>query len=92
MLACSRLETEDPAKVEEYLREVGGDTHTPLRVAMIPARVRRGYKLSATPVTLMVGNDGIVEQSWYGLWDDMEVTQADSVFGFTFSPHPTSGQ
>lgn len=79
-------ETEDPAKIEEYLREIGGGLPVPLRVAMISADVRRSYKLTATPITLVVASDGTVEQSWQGLWGGPEITKAGSVFGFSFSP------
>ncbi len=79
-------DTEDPAQVEEYLREVGGEPRASLRVAMASADVRRSYKLTATPITLVVANDGTVEQSWQGLWSGREVTKASSVFGFSFSP------
>jgi peroxiredoxin len=78
-------EAEDAVKVEEYLRAVGSDARAALRVAMIPAAVRRTYKLSATPITLVVANDGTVEHSWSGLWGGPDVAQASAVFGFNFS-------
>lgn len=85
-------ETEDASKVGAYLREVGGDQGAAMRVAMISAGVRRSYKLSATPITLVVANDGTVEQSWSGLWGGTDVAQASSVFGFSFSSHLSSTQ
>jgi hypothetical protein len=85
-------ETEDASKVGAYLREVGGDQGAAMRVAMISAGVRRSYKLSATPTTLVVANDGTVEQSWSGLWGGTDVAQASSVLGFSFSSHLSSNQ
>lgn len=56
---------EDRAKLEDYLRQFGcdGASSTPLRVALVPDDVLRSYKLSATPTTLVVNNDGAVERA-----------------------------
>lgn len=77
---------EDEARLVEYLREVGcaHDSRTPLRVALVPEEVRRAYHLSATPITLLVANDGTVRKVWVGRWTEAEKSDAGSALGFSF--------
>ncbi|HEX6182745.1 MAG TPA: redoxin domain-containing protein [Pyrinomonadaceae bacterium] len=79
-------EAEDKPRLEEYLRSVGcaSDSPKPLRVAFVPKEVRRNYKLTATPVTLLVSNDGTVEKLWEGRWGDVETTDAGRTLGLDF--------
>ena len=78
---------EDKSRLEDYLRLVNcaSDSQTPLRIALIPEAVRRDYKFSATPITVIVANDGTVEKQWVGRWDAQAVTDANLIFGFAFS-------
>lgn len=81
-------DSEDKSKVEEYLRSVGcgADSTTPLRVALVSEEIRRQYKLTATPMTLLVASDGAVEQVWSGRWDASALAGAGPIFGLNFSP------
>lgn len=72
-------ETENRSKVEEYLRAVGCEG---LRVAFVPKDVFASYKLSVTPTTLVISNQGKVDQIWIGKWDTSIVPAASSFFGF----------
>lgn len=74
---------EDRAKLEDYLRSFNcaGDSLTPLRVALVPDAVRRAYKLSATPITMLVAGNGTVEKVWTGRWDAKAIAEANSLFG-----------
>lgn len=85
---------EDRAKLEDYLRQFGcdGASPTPLRVALVPDEVRRSYKLSATPITLVVNNDGAVERAWAGRWDEAQAAEAGKLFGLDFSAASGSGR
>jgi peroxiredoxin len=78
---------EDRAKLEEYLRRYGcdGASPTPLRVALVSDEVRRSYKLSATPITLIVAGDGAVERAWEGRWDAAQAAEAGRLFGLDLS-------
>lgn len=78
---------EDKTRLVEYLREMGcaADSRTPLRVALVPEEVRRDYHLSATPITLIVSNDGTVRKVWVGRWTEAEKSDAGSALGFNFS-------
>jgi peroxiredoxin len=82
-------EAEDKPRLEEYLRSMGcaADSQKPLRVAFIPKEVRRKYKLTATPVTLLVSNDGTVEKWWEGKWGDAERDDAAKTLGLDFGGH-----
>jgi peroxiredoxin len=77
-------DSEDRKKLEEYLRSVGcgTDSQTPLRVAYVSPDVLHSYKLTSTPTTLVVANDGTVEQSWLGRWNAPALDSANSIFGF----------
>lgn len=64
-------DAEDKVKLGEYLREVGS-AHPPgitFTTAIITKEVRRKYKLSETPLTLLIANDGTVKEVWAGRWD-----------------------
>jgi peroxiredoxin len=80
-------DSEDKSKIEEYLRSVGcaNDSSTALPVALIPEDVRRRYKLTATPITLVITNDGTVEEAWSGRWNAPALARANSIFGLDFS-------
>jgi peroxiredoxin len=87
-------DAEDKSKLEDYLRAVNcaGDSQTPLRVALNPEAVRRAYKFSATPITVIVANDGTVEKHWAGRWDAQGLADAGSIFGFAFSHNLSARQ
>ncbi len=80
-------DAENKEKLEEYLRSVGCPTDVPdaLRVVLAPNGVRRNYKLSATPITLVVANDGRIEQVWDGRWDERAASAASATFGVKFT-------
>lgn len=82
-------EAEDRTKIEEYLRNVGcsQDAQTPLRIAFISKDVRDSYRLNATPITLIVANDGTVTKSWPGKWQEAETADANMIFGFNLTNH-----
>lgn len=75
------------ANVADYLREVNcaSDAATPLPVGFITEAVRRDYKLSATPITLVVANDGRIEKAWVGRWNATVLAEAQSFFNVNFS-------
>jgi hypothetical protein len=54
-------------------------TKTPLPVLFFNDESLGSYKLTATPTTLLIDEDGKVEHSWVGKWDEsrsMEVAAA----------------
>lgn len=56
---------EDPVQVRDYLSEHDlGE----LPVVFVDASVRQQYRFSATPTSLAVSGDGVVEHFWRGLW------------------------
>jgi peroxiredoxin len=81
-------QAEDAAKVEDFLRGMGcsSESNTPLRVARVPRNVLGEYKLSATPITLIVANDGRVEKAWNGQWSNDELATVYPIFGLNVSP------
>jgi len=54
-------------------------TKTPLPLVFFDSESLGSYKLSATPTTLLINEDGRVEHAWVGKWDEtsaMEVAAA----------------
>ena len=77
-------EAEDKTALKNFLREMAlsSDSTTPLRVAFIPDDIKRDYKLSATPITLIADNRGVIEQSWVGAFRANALTEVNSVLDF----------
>jgi hypothetical protein len=74
-------ESENKASLIAYLHSVGCDS---LPVALAPNSVRDSYKLQSTPSTIIIGNDGIVQEAWAGKWTPDTVNAAGSIFGLSF--------
>jgi hypothetical protein len=54
-------------------------TKTPLPLVFFDSESLGSYKLSATPTTLLINDDGTVAHAWVGKWDEasaMEVAAA----------------
>jgi peroxiredoxin len=76
-------DAEDKAKLRDYLHEMGlgrpsGVTFT---TALVPKEVRSTYKLSETPITLLIANDGTVKKVWAGRWDSKALASVNGAFG-----------
>ena len=78
---------EDLARLQTFLSEMGcaPDSPVPLKVVLVPDDVLEHYKLSPTPVTLIVSNSGRVEKAWLGLWDETNISAATSAIGVAIS-------
>lgn len=75
-------ESEDRTKLEEYLKSQDCDF---LPVAILPREISKNYKLSVTPTTLVIDNEGKVQQVWTGKWTASELANAGSLLGFQVS-------
>ncbi|HEV2707556.1 MAG TPA: hypothetical protein VGV59_16685 [Pyrinomonadaceae bacterium] len=78
-------QSENKDKLKEYLKSVGSDS---MRLALASPKDISSYKLSKTPLTLLVSNDGTIEKAWVGLWDDESLAEASSAFGIEFNTQP----
>ena len=71
---------EDKRLVSAYADEAGYlKTKTPLPLLFFDSESLGSYKLTATPTTLLINEDGRVEPAWTGKWDEtktMEVAAA----------------
>jgi peroxiredoxin len=77
-------EREDKQKVADFIQEMGyTSTKTPPHVMLVPDSVLRSYKLSSTPTTLVVSNDGHVENVWVGRWSFDSAQAAGSALNLT---------
>jgi peroxiredoxin len=67
---------EDPRLVSEHAESAGYfKTKTPLPVVFFDSESLGNYKLTATPTTLLIDEEGKVEQAWVGRWDRTKATE-----------------
>jgi peroxiredoxin len=70
----------DKSEVAKHIEMVGYDkTKTPLQIVFLSNESLMRYKLTATPTTLLISDDGRVEHAWVGKWDNaktLEVAEA----------------
>jgi peroxiredoxin len=77
------MNSEDRSKLAEYLNSMGCPTESKrFTVALIPEEVRRKYKLSITPTTLVVSSDGKADAVWTGILKPSDVEAASAILGF----------
>lgn len=77
-------ESEDRSKLEEYLKSFGCES---LPVVILPKEISKKYKLSMTPTTLIIDNQGIIQEAWVGMWSTEDMAKVGSIFGLQFSRH-----
>lgn len=78
-------DAEDKVKLREYLDEMNS-SHPPgvtFTTAVVPREVRDKYKLSETPLTLLVAGDGTVKEVWAGRWDSKVLASVNVALGVT---------
>ena len=62
---------EDQQAVTKHAEELGYfKTKTVLPIIAVNEDVLRRYKLTATPATLLIDDNGRVEHAWVGKWDE----------------------
>ena len=67
---------EDKRLVSAHADAVGYfKTKTPLPLVFFDSESLGSYKLSATPTTLLINEDGRVEHAWIGKWDETSATE-----------------
>lgn len=61
-------EGENSQEIKKYLDDfnLGMSSESPLQVLFVSDETLKSYKLNRTPTTILVSEDGIVEQSWVG--------------------------
>jgi peroxiredoxin len=76
-------DAEDKVKLREYLHEMGSSrpSGVAFSTALIPKEVRSTYKLSETPLTLLIANDGTVKKVWAGRWDSKALASVNGAIG-----------
>lgn len=74
-------ENENKEALKEYLNTFGCgiESETPLQVLILPNKTLQDYKLSLTPTTVLLSNDGKVEQNWIGKWKESDKNLALSL-------------
>ena len=72
-------ENEKKEEIEKYLNtfDCGINSETSLQVLFVPNETLQNYKLNLTPTTILLSDDGKVEQNWIGKW-----TGTDKILAF----------
>jgi len=65
------------SQVAAYLRANGTSSES-IRVLLIADDFLNKAKLNSTPLTLVVGKNGVVEKAWFGLWNESAVAEINS--------------
>jgi peroxiredoxin len=69
------MDTEQRSEINDFLKAVNSPPQSEhLKVALIPKNVGEAYKLSITPTTVVVSNEGEVQKAWNGLVDSQDLT------------------
>jgi peroxiredoxin len=67
---------EDKRSVSAYADGAGYfKTKTPLPLVVFDSESLGNYKLTATPTTLLINEDGRVEHAWVGKWDETKTIE-----------------
>lgn len=67
---------EDKPSVSAHVENIGySRTKTPLPVVFFDDEILGSYKLTATPTTLLIDEDGRVEHAWVGKWDESSAAE-----------------
>lgn len=75
-------ESQNRESVGQYLRSIDCPE---LPVAFVSEQTQRSYKLSVTPTTLIVFDEGRVGPVWAGKWGTEELEKATAFFGISFA-------
>jgi len=76
------MNSEDRSKLAAYLNSMGCPNDSKaFTVALIPEEVRQKYKLSITPTTLVVSQDGKADAVWNGVLKPSDIEAASTILG-----------
>lgn len=73
-------DSESGSQVAAYLKANGFSNEDSAKVFLIRDEFLREEKLNATPVTLLIGENGVVEKAWFGLWNRSTADEVNSFF------------
>ena len=66
------MDTEQKSEIDSFLKTVNCPPQSEeFKVALIPENVREAYRFSITPTTVVVSNEGVVQNAWTGLVDSL---------------------
>jgi|ERR1043165_195892 peroxiredoxin len=74
-------------QVAAYLKANGFGNDESGEVFLVADSLLQGKKLNSTPVTLIVGENGVVERAWFGLWDNSAIADVNSSLDISIRPN-----
>jgi peroxiredoxin len=76
-------DNESRNQVAAYLKANSLSNEDLVKVFLAGNKFLKEEKLNGTPITLVVGQNGVVERAWVGLWDAAALTEVNSVLGLS---------
>lgn len=77
---------EAASAVAAYLR-ANSPSNDSARVLLTADEFLQKAKLNTTPITLVVGRNGVVEKAWFGLWNASSTAEVNSFLGTSIQMH-----
>ena len=71
-------ERETQSQVAAYLKANSFPTGEAVKVFLLGDAPLTEEKLNSTPITLIVGENGVVEKAWFGLWNESATAEVNS--------------
>lgn len=71
---------EEVLNIKNYLQKMNSSL---LSTVQITPTIEKDYKLSFTPTTIVINDDGVVEKIWIGKWDAKVKKEAYSYFNLS---------
>lgn len=65
-------------QVATYLKANSFSNGDLIKVFLVGNEFLKEEKLNGTPITLIVGQNGVVEKAWFGLWDESATSEVNS--------------
>lgn len=74
------------SQVAAYLKANSFSNEDSVKVFLVGDEFLKEEKLNGTPITLIVGQNGVVEKAWAGLWNESAIAEVNSVLGISIQP------
>jgi thiol-disulfide isomerase/thioredoxin len=66
-------------QVAAYLKANSFSNEDSVKVFLVGDEFLKEKKLNGTPITLIVGQNGVVERAWIGLWNESAIAEVNSI-------------
>lgn len=82
-------DVEDKDKVFNYLKNNGvvkDDSDLSPKILFLKDEFLQKNKLNSTPITLIINENGVVEKTWFGLWNKAQIAEINDALDISIQP------